>query len=86
MTDFELDSKEASIVKDALKRIDPIVEMSALRLNNDFCSAKLQSGIKGGVAKIRCNLIGDIKDDPQHGGHLDTELRNILCNAINSMN
>jgi hypothetical protein len=81
--DFELNSKEAEIVNNALP-IDSHLELIALRLNNDLYSVKLQSGNKRAVAKIRCNLMNDLQN-PQHAAHLDAELKEKLRCAINSM-
>jgi hypothetical protein len=84
MKDFELDSKEATIIKNALP-IDQIVEVLAIQLNRDFYTVKLQSRSKSGVAKIRCNLISDLQG-PQHEAYLNAELKQTLRDAINSIN
>lgn len=83
MEAFELDSKEATIIKNSLPT-DPVVEVLALQLNNDFYSVKLQSGNKSSFARIRYNLISDLQS-PRHEAYLDAELKETLRCAINGM-
>lgn len=83
MKDFELDSKEATIIKNALP-IDQIVEVLAIRLNCDFYTVKLQSRSKICIAKIRCNLISELQR-PQHEAYLDAELKQTLRDGIDSI-
>jgi hypothetical protein len=84
MGDIDLNSKEATIVKEMLMAIDPNVAVNAVRLNNDFYTAKLESGNKSGIVKIRCNLLSDLKP-PKHYSHLDAELEQTLRYAVNCM-